>query len=153
MPTTSQLLRQAAHEYRDSDKFQPMSKLFFDGAEYLLPNIAKDLASVHNAGFRNEIHSKVEGMSVRNLLLSQRRGYCYMWLTPTPETAFTDECTMQRFIEIEEAIKSYINRILMIQGDEPAVAHTTKFDFARDVGGSFSPAADGKVRSIMKCKL
>ena len=125
-------MRQAASRYRNSDRYQPMSRLFFDGVEYLLGSTAKDLASLHNVGIRNEIHSSVEGLSVRHLLFSNRQDRCFLWLTPTPETAFTDGRTMQRFIEVEEAIRQYSTRILQRHSDLPAIVTTTKFDFAAD---------------------
>ena len=99
-PTTSELAHQAAHRGRDSGRFEPVSKLFIDGFELQLPHMDKEVVARYNDGIRDAIHAGVDGLSVRNILISQRQGKCYLWVTFTPESAAADGRTMLRFQEI-----------------------------------------------------
>ena len=139
LPIMSDLARACEFRLRDADRYEFVGDTFCDGIGVELLNVRKQAALAHKVGLLNAIHEEVGDWVVRNILVTNRRKWCYLWITLDPACSQLDGMMVTRLRQMEQAITIYAQRLLTEPGDAPADARISKFDLARDSRGSFLP--------------
>jgi len=105
--------------------------------EIELVGIRKEVAAETKSVMWNSIQSRLQETTVKNLLLTNRRGHTYIWITFSPETAHITCRTMTEMMKVLLAVKLHGESYWGFRNDDVNQVKITKIDIAADLKGAF----------------
>jgi len=131
------MARRSAASYNDGDCYSALTTAFCDGLEVEIDGVCKEVASATKSAMWNSIQSRLQEITVKNLLITTRRGKTYFWITFNPETARITCRTMTEMTKVLLAVKSHGESFWGFDDEKANKIKITKVDIAADLKGAF----------------
>ena len=87
----------------------------------------------------NSLHGELQGIIIRNILVTARGGLTYLWVTLNSETSRITEFSMTRFNNIVKIVREHVRIYWTASEAGLDQVEITKLDVAVDMKGSFLP--------------
>ena len=88
----------------------------------------------------SRIHAEVDGLLIKNILITQRAGRPALWISLDDSTHMITRSMLEQILHIVQVVRRYLRQHCDIDPQDGDLARLSKVDFCMDLLGSFLPA-------------